>query len=242
LEFERPLSRRRLRLPLKLPIRVVCKESTEYEWTETSRLIDVNQLGAGFVLTRPVEVGRLLHLTIPMPHTLRCYDQFEQAYSVWALVRHVASLAPSLQAPSFRVGVGFVGKYPPLSFEEDPARRYEPLPPQPGRDSMWKLGHRPAEKQRRETRLIIPLEVMVETMDESGIAKQKELTVTETLSSLGACVPTNLDVEVGRVLRIRSLTDHVSLFAAIRSRVIAPDGIPRLGLEFIGGRWPLHKD
>ena len=82
----------------------------------------------------------------------------------------------------------------------------------------------------------------MEKMDENGIAKQKELTVTETLSSLGACVPTNMDVEVGRVVRISSVTDHVSLFAAIRSRVIAPDGIARLGLEFIGGRWPLHKD
>jgi len=242
LEFERPFSRRRLRLPLKLPIRVVCKESQEFEWVEQSRLVDVNQLGAGFILTRPVEVGRLLHLTIPLPHTLRCYDQFEPSYSVWALVRHVASLAPSLQAPSFRVGVGFVGKHPPLSFAQDPARRYEPLPPQPGRDSMWKIGQRPAAQQRREARLIIPLEVVVEKMDESGIAKEKELTVTETLSSLGTCVPTNMDVEVGRVLRISSVTDHVSLFAAIRSRVVAPDGIARLGLEFIGGRWPLHKD
>ena len=61
------------------------------------------------------------------------------------------------------------------------------------------------------------LEVMVEAINQSGIAEQRELTVTETLSSLGTCVPTNLEVEVGRVLRISSVTDHVSLFAAIRS-------------------------
>jgi hypothetical protein len=60
-------------------------------------------------------------------------------------------------------------------------------------------------------------------MNESGIAEQKEPTVTEAQQP-GTCVPTNLDVEVGRVLRIRSVTDHVSLFAAIRL-VIAPDGI-----------------
>jgi hypothetical protein len=213
-----------------------------YEWAELSRLVDVNQFGAGFTLTRPVEVGRLINLTIPLPPSLRCYDQFEQSYSVWGLVRHVSSIAHPSQSPSFRIGVGFVGKFPPLSFEQDPARRYEPLPLHSGHDSMWKLGHRPGDQQRRETRLIMPLEVMVETLDANGAAEQKELTVTETLSSLGTCVPTNLDVEVGRVLRISSVIDQVSLFAAIRSRVIAPDGIARLGLEFIGGRWPLHRD
>lgn len=234
----------RTRLPLKLPIRVVCRESADYEWAERSRLIDVNQFGAGFTLTRPVEVGRLIHLTIPLPHSLRCFDQFEQMYSVWGLVRHVSPISSgkSQEATLFRVGVGFVGKHPPLSYEEDPSIRYEPLSTKNGHALLWKLGRRHSATERRETRLIIPLEVLVETLDENGNPSAQEYTVTETMSSLGTCVPTSLDVGVGRILKITSVIDEVSVFAAIRSREVAADGIARLGLEFIGERWPLGRE
>ena len=119
--------------------------------------------------------------------------------------------------------------------------RFEPLPFKPGQNSLWKLGQRPSIKHRRENRLIIPLEVMVETLDESGQPAKQEYTVTETISSLGACVPTSLEVDVGRIVRIKGVRDPVSVFAAIRSREVT-NGVAHLGLEFIGGRWPLDKE
>jgi hypothetical protein len=165
-------------------------------------------------------------------------------YSVWALVRHASAIPRAQQQESelFRVGVGFVGKRAPLGYEEDPTLRYEPLPIDLDQNSMWKLAERPATNQRRETRLIIPLEVLVETLDENGRTSTQEHTVTETISSLGTCIPTNLNVGVGRILRVSSPRDHVSIFAAIRSRKVAPDGVPRLGLEFVNARWPLQRD
>lgn len=236
--------RRRARLPLKLPIRVACRETAEYQWTEKSRLIDVNQFGAGFTLTRPVEVGRLIRLVIPLPIQLRCFDHSEPLYSVWGLVRHASAIprAEHQLSALFRVGVGFVGKQAPLSYEEDPTLRYEPLTIPVGLDSLRKLGRRSSVNQRRESRLIIPLEVLVETLDENGKLATQEYTVTETISSLGACIPTNLDVGVGRIIRISSAADRVSVFGVIRSRKVAADGITRLGLEFIGDRWPLQRD
>jgi hypothetical protein len=90
--------------------------------------------------------------------------------------------------------------------------------------------------------LVIPLEVLVETLDGNGKSCQREYTVTETISTLGTCIPTNLDVGVGRVLKLSSVTDGVSIFAAIRSREVAADGITRVGLEFIGDRWPLDRE
>jgi hypothetical protein len=243
LEHTRELIRRCARIPLSLPIRVLCRESVEYQWTEQSRLVDVSHFGAGFTLTRPVEVGRLIQLTIPLPQQLRCFDHAEPTYSVWSLVRHALAIprAQHQQSGLFRVGVAFLGKQPPLSYEEDPSLRYEPLAIKVGQNSMWKLGERPLTKQRRETRLIIPLEVLVETLDENGKPSKQEYTVTETISRLGTCVPTNLKVGVGRILKISSARDNVSVFAAIRSRKVAPDGIARLGLEFIGDRWPLQR-
>ena len=244
MEQIRDFVRRGTRIPLKLPIRVFCKETDEYQWTEQSRLVCVSPFGAGFTLTRPVEVGRLIQLTIPLPLKLRCFDHVEPTYSVWSLVRYTSAM-PNAQHPEaalFSIGVAFVGKRPPLSYQEDPTLKYEPLPIEGGLNSMWSLRQLPFTKQRRETRLIIPLEVLVETLDEDCNPAMQEKTVTETLSRLGACVPTNLDVGVGRILRISSVTDRVSIHAAIRSREVAPDGITRLGLEFIGGQWPLQRD
>lgn len=225
-------------------MQVVCRETADYQWTESSRLVDVNHFGAGFVLTRPIEVGRLVQLIIPLPYQLRCFDYSETMYSVWGLVRHasaVSSAEPDERA-RFRVGVGFVGKYPPLSFEKDPTIRYDPLLLDVGSASLWSLTRAQLAKQRREARLIIPLEVLVETLDGSGKPCQREHTVTETISTLGTCIPTNLDVGVGRILKLSSMTDGVSIFAAIRSREVAADGITRVGLEFIGERWPLDRE
>jgi hypothetical protein len=240
MDVTRRIVRIRARLSLKLPIKVLCRESLDYQWTEKSRLIDVNQFGAGFTLNRPVEVGRLILLTAPLPHQLRCFDQLEPMYSVWSLVRHISVVQedPIL----FRIGVAFVGKCPPASYEEDPASLYDPMPIKLGHSVMWSVTRRPPVKQRRENRLAIPLEVLVETFDEAGNLVQREHTVTETISSLGCGILSSLEVEAGRVVRITSVTDGVSLFGAVRSRQIMPDGIARLGIEFIGDRWPLGRE
>lgn len=240
----REFTRRRARIFLSLPIRVFCRESVDYEWTEKSRLIDVTQFGAGFTIKRPVDVGRLIKLIIPLPSQLRCFDHAEPMYSVWSLVRHTSAIAAAEQQQStlFRVGVAFVGKQAPASYVEDPTVRYEPVSIRVGQNTRWKLVRLAAANQRRETRLLLPREVIVEALDENGEPSMQENTVTETLSSLGTCIPTNLDVGVGRMVRIRSAIDRVSVFAAIRSREIANDGVARLGLEFVGSRWPLDRE
>ena len=240
MELSTSLVRIRARLPLKLPIWVLCRESAGHQWTEKSRLIDVNQFGAGFTLTRPVEVGRLIQVTAPLPHKLRCFDQLEPMYSVWGLVRHVSIIQQ--QPLTFRVGVAFIGKHAPESYQEDPTSLYEPLPIKVGQSVLWSVKQRVFTGQRRETRLVIPMEVLIEVLDDTGEPVMQEYTVTETISSLGACVPCTLDVEVGRIVRITSLTDRVAIFAAIRSRKVMPDGIARLGVEFIAERWPLQRE
>lgn len=238
---EGEIKRLKKRIPLTLPIRVRCKESPRYEWTEQSRLVDVTQFGAGFTLKRPAEPGRLLHLTLPLPLQLRSFDYAEQQYCIWSLVRHTSATS-GLQdhgVTLFRVGVAFVGKRPPRSYEEDPTTRYEPLSIDGGQSGMWKVNERQPGRQRRETRLIVPLEVLVEAFDDKGLTSLKEHTVTENISTRGTSVFTNLDIEVGRILRITSPSEGVSVLAAVRGRWLAPDGITRLGLEFFNERWPV---
>src|SRR5215211_2098124 len=89
MEFEGKSQRLRERLKLSMPVRVECRETTEFRWSEMSRLIDVTPFGASFALVHVTEVGRLLHLTLPMPRQLRCFDHVEPQYRVWAVVRNL---------------------------------------------------------------------------------------------------------------------------------------------------------
>lgn len=243
MKLEAAIKRQHQRLPLALPFRVRCKESLAHEWTETSRLIDITQAGAGFTLTRPAEPGRLLHLTLPLPIRLRCFDHIEPQYCVWTVLRHIAVI-PGGQgkvASLFRAGVAFIGKRPPQSYEEDPTTRYDLLPFDRAQSELWRVKERTKNNERRETRLIIPLDVLIEAFDEKGNISMEENTVTENLTTIGTSVFTTLDIEIGRILRVTSVRDEFSVLAVVRGREVGSDGINRLGLEFLNQRWPLHR-
>src|SRR5436853_7677931 len=110
--------RLRERVGLRLPVRVQCRDSVDHEWTEMSRLVDVTPFGARLRLKRPTETGRLLLLTLAMPRQLRCFDHVEDQYRVWSLVRSVRFLDPKIEKGALvEIGVAFVGKRPPRSFE-----------------------------------------------------------------------------------------------------------------------------
>src|SRR5690348_7043691 len=121
---ERNWKRIRERLALQLPVRVRVRETLDFEWTEVTRLSNVTPFGAGFTLKRPTEKGRLLHMTIPMPRQLRVFDHVEDQYRIWAIVRYLKSKKTE-KGPAFEVGVAFIGKRPPASYEAEPWKRYD---------------------------------------------------------------------------------------------------------------------
>jgi hypothetical protein len=249
MDFPGKSKRLRERIKLSLPVRVRCRESKEHEWVELSRLLDVTPFGARFTLAHAIERGRLLHLTLPMPRQLRCFDHIEDQYRVWALVRHVKPHLPgggeALEGVTLRleVGVAFTGKHPPASYAENPATFYvaDALSPE---SNMWSVredaGGGGASSRSQETRLQMPVNVRVEVFDEGGEVCATEQTVTENVSRRGAAVWTTLEVERGRFVRLTSLDHGLTLIAAVRANRKGPDGIPRLHLEFIDRQWPLE--
>jgi hypothetical protein len=250
MKFDGKSKRVRERLELKLPIRVYCRESLDHEWVEVSRLLDVTPFGARFTISRPTEKGRLLHLTMPLPRQLRCFDHVEDQYRLWALVRHVKALphvAEGGMGLRFEVGVAFIGKRPPPSYEADPAQRYE-VAASPTEIGMWTpreweqeiKEYNPSNDRRPETRHSIPVNVTIEVLNEKGEVSASEQTVTENISRRGAAVFTTLSVASGRFVRISSEQYGVSIVAAVRTSRRGADGIPRLHLEFIGQQWPLE--
>lgn len=230
----------RERLELKLPVRVHCRETTEFEWTEITRLVNVTPFGAGFTLTRPTEKGRLLHMTIPMPRQLRVFDHVEDQYRVWALVRYVRGIeSPNPRLPLFEVGVAFIGKRPPQSYEQDPSKRYEISQTTLQSMALTSDMVHPATDQRTETRHSIAVDISVELLDEKQQVIQTEHTVTENLSNKGATAFTTLQIPQGRIIRVRSEQYQLTLYAAVRSTSVGADGISRIHLEFIDKDWPL---
>jgi len=234
----------RERLGLKLPVRVHCRETPDFEWVEITRLIDVTPFGAAFTLKHPCEKGRLLHMTIPMPRQLRVFDHVEDQYRVWVLVRYVLSRpAEGEKAPVFNVGVAFVGKRPPKSYEEDPATRYDIAASATetalgeGPDQMLRAF--PSADHREYTRHNMAVDILLETLDENSVVAQSENTVTENISVRGAMLFTSLDISKGRFVRLTSQQYNLTLFATVRSCAKGADGIGRIHLEFIDREWPL---
>lgn len=243
--------RLRERMKLALPVRVRCRESADYEWVEMSRLVDVTPFGARFTLTHATERGRLLHLTMPMPRALRCFDHIEDQYRVWALVRHIKHhVAPKGTGAglslSLDVGVAFTGKNPPASYQKDPATLYE-VNALSTEGDLWAVHEKFEQKdgaanapRSQETRIHMAVAVLVELFDQQGVVGASEQTVTENISRRGASVMTTLDAGRGRFVRMTSAEHGLSVVAAVRARRPGPDGIPRLHLEFVDSQWPLE--
>jgi hypothetical protein len=246
---EQKSKRIRERLELKLPVRVYCRESLDQDWVEMTRLSNVTPFGARFALGRPVEPGRLLHLTLPMPRQLRCFDHVEDQYRVWALVRNTRGLPSNIgeTLPRFEVGVAFIGKRAPASYDLDPTKRYD-VAASPTETGLWSLQeqteggpqHVPSSDPRPETRHNIPIEVLLEVFDEKGKVAATEQTVTENISRRGAAIFTTLNLARGRFVRLTSTQYQISVLAVVRANRTGADRIPRLHLEFMDRQWPLE--
>jgi hypothetical protein len=232
----------RERIKLALPVRVHCRESAGHDWTEMSRLVDVTPFGARFPLTRPTERGRLLHLTLPMPRQLRCFDHIEDQYRVWALVCRLSVRPEFAGEARYEVGVAFTGKHPPASYVRDPSTLYE-ADSISAEDNLWRLKEverKTASQRSEQTRLQMAVNVRLEVFDAEGRVTASEQTVTENISRRGAAVWTTLAVERGRFVRLTSTETGLSVVAAVRASRSGADGIPRLHLEFIDRQWPLE--
>ncbi len=239
-------TRRIQRYELALPARVDVKVDNKLAWNEITRLEDISAFGAAFTLKRPVKRGRLLELSMPMPRQLRCYDYLEPQYRIWCLVRRCIQLGSNPAAAEYAVGVAFIGKNPPQSYIEDPAKLYDLSERADG--GLWELVDAPIVQDesdvpastRRHTRFSIPESLVLELLDEAGEIAASEISVTENVSLGGASVFTSFDVEPGSFLRVNSERHNMSIISIVRGKHVGPDGIVRLHIEFIDHFFPLQ--
>ena len=235
---QRNYKRIRERLPLTLPVRVRGRETQTFEWTEVTRLTNVTPFGAGFTLRHPTEKGRLLHMTIPMPRQLRVFDHVEDQYKIWAVVRYIKTSIVENKTV-FEVGVAFIGKRPPASYETEPSKRYDITETTFQATKSADEIVIPFADQRVYTRHNIAVDMRIEIVDDAGNVIEQEQTVTENISTQGATLFTTLEIPHGRFVRLTSEQYRITVHAAIRSRSKGADGVPRIHVEFIDKEWPL---
>jgi hypothetical protein len=239
-------NRRIQRISLGLPSRIEVKIDQTNAWNEITRLSDLSAFGAGFNLKRPVKRGRLLYMTVPMPRQLRCYDYMEPQYKVWGLVRRCIMTDNKLDRENYAHGVAFIGKNPPVSYHDNPAKLYEITHRE--EQGLWHITEAPAmpdesalpKDLRRHSRLSIPESLLLETLDDNGLVTGTETTVTENISLGGAAIFTSLKAETGSFLRVTSDRHSVALISVVRGKRIGTDGIPRVHIEFIDRFFPLE--
>lgn len=235
------------RISLALPMKVEAKVDPKVTWSEVTRLSDVSAYGAGFNLRRPVRRGRLINLTMPLPRQLRCYDFLEPQYNVWGLVRRCIPVKGEKSGENYAHGVAFIGKTPPRSFVENPAKLFDLKERE--QEGLWNIAdaklddderHLPADL-RKHSRLIIPETIQLEIIDDHGNTINSETTITENLSLGGASVMTTLQASVGSFLRVISERYNITIISVVRGKRLGPDGISRLHIEFIDHFFPLES-
>jgi hypothetical protein len=242
--------RKARRIDTSMPVRVQYQTDRTSGWDEVSRLLQVSPLGCGIKIKHFVEIGRLVLLTMPLLPELRTFDFTEPQYKVWGLVRYInwenVSYNALGEASLYEIGIAFVGKHPPDSFQKDPATTYQingfsPL-------GLWQIQEgkpdialpSPDNDVRNDGRFLIPLNIVIEVLNEAGAVMLSESSVTENVSLSGASVFTTLNVRSGAFVRMVCPEYNISVLSVVRLRQTGEDGFTRLHLEFVDQQFPLQ--
>lgn len=209
-------------------------------WEETADLTNVSASGAGFCLPHECGVGSLVSLTMPLHPHLRSYDLDKDLYCVWGLVQHCHKLT-SDGPIRYHIGVAFIGKNPPASYNEDPLQTYRVCGM--SGDGLWKVKESKTPfKTRRYPRFRVSIDHYLALLDGRQQTIGGERTVTENISKSGAAVFTTLNVAVGdRVKFICERYDFSGLAVVCDRLEAGQDERARLHLHFVDSQFPIES-
>jgi hypothetical protein len=215
--------RKQRRLPMKFPVRVQGRDADGTTWEDIVSCEDASAGGLGLRLTRPVVLGQVLHLSMPLPQRFRQYDLTDPSYRVYTLVRNVRP-APG---GGVRVGLLFLGKHPPRGTESRPGELFL-MPGDPT----------PVER-RKFQRLLARFSLRLEAEHAPGGVAMEEKTVAEDVSQWGTQVKAStLPVAKGAIVQVEEIGGDFKTRAEVRNISIGQDGHPRLHLLFLDAPAP----
>lgn len=227
------------RVPSELQTIVQVREGDGETWKEVTRVTTVSRNGAGFTLARPVAVGRLVTLVMPLDPELRAYDQEKELYPVMAIIQH-CNRATVDGSTVYHVGVGFVGKEIPESFKTDPTQNYRIT----GMTTtgLWKVAEVESQfKKRKHPRYWVSLAVTISLLKRADNSGAKEETYTMNVAGGGASVVCSLEASVGEKVKIACPAFNFYAIAIVRNRKLRKNEMPTLHLEFVDAEFPIEK-
>jgi len=208
--------RRTRRVPLRLVVRIKGRDPDGTEWVEMTNCEDASAGGVALFLKRPVRVGQVLQLALPLPSRFRQYDITEPSYKVYALVRR-RSGSPA------RVGLLFLGKHPPQGTEALPTELFF-LPGDP----------RPVAADRH----VVQVRLRLEAEHAPGGKAVEQRALAENLTARAAEVKATLPVGKGTLLSVEEIDGGFKTRAEVRGISIDKDGQARLSLLFVDDPLP----
>ncbi len=220
---------------------VKAKENKDSFWNETTELISMSRMGAGFYLENSCEVGRLISLMMPMPKHLRCYDFEKELYRVWGLVQHCSPVSGDTGS-MYHVGVAFAGKDSPQSYQENPQQSYRISGM--NEDGTWRIVEAKTDfVMRRHPRHWISFGVLLSGFDADDKLLMDEQAKTENISLSGAAVFSKMKIDIGDSVTFDSIGHNFSSLAVVRNRQMPESeaDLPKLHLEFINEAFPVEK-
>jgi PilZ domain len=227
------------RNPAELQTIVQVKESHDEMWKEVTKVLTVSKNGAGFYLTRPCVVGRLVTLVMPLDPELRAYDKSKELYPVMAIVQYCNASTVDGKT-QYHVGVGFVGKNIPESFKSDPTQSYRISGMK--QDGLWSVSEAQSQfKNRKQPRYWFALPVTVSLLQRADKSVSREDCFTKNIAAGGVSVSCSLDAEVGEKVKIACKDFNFYSVAMVRNRKMSSNEIPTLHLEFIDNEFPIEE-
>jgi hypothetical protein len=226
-------------VPTELLAVVKSKDADNKPWKEVADVLSFTAGGTAFHIERECKVGTLLSLMLAMPAHMRCYDHEKELYRVWGLVQFCQPLNDGGRE-GFHVGVAFIGKNPPDSYNENADQSYRIRGMD--EDGLWKIDEAKSPfTLRRHLRYWTSVELYLAQVDGKRDAIGGEWTTTENVSKRGAAVFTGLDIGVGDRVKLISEKFDFSGLAVVCNRQLGTDGKTRLHIQFVENDFPVER-
>jgi hypothetical protein len=227
------------RTPVELRTVVRIVESSGETWKEFADVKSVSRNGAGFSLTRPCEVGRLITMVMPLDPQLRAYDHNKELYPVMGIIQY-CNAAEVNGDTIYHIGVGFIGKSVPESFKQDPMQNYRIAGMT--KEGLWQVVEARSQfKKRKDPRYWISLNIAITLMRQADRSVIKEETCTRNISASGLSLATRLDAAVGDKVKIACRELDFYAVALVRNVNTRKSGEPTLHVEFVESQFPIDK-
>lgn len=182
--------------------------------------------------------GHLVSMVLPMPDELRVYDQGEKLYPIVGLIQHCTPINIEGE-PKYQVGVGFIGRNAPESYQQDPNQSYRISGMGP--DGLWQVTEGKQFKPRKNPRFWLSIKVSLSLIQKDIRSISKEEALTQNISSSGVAVISELEAKAGD--RVKFACKDVGFYsmAIVKDRRVSEGEPSTLHLEFLDENFPMDK-